>query len=123
MFSIHDGTFINISSVTTDPLFYSNSIYNNFYGSLFSNISAEIIFYYDVKLFSFCFSWISYVLFHLYMYLYIEYLGVVEIYDCDFRIINVVDVMFNDDAYTSSNYLCRMSRSTLLMELFIEHRI
>ena len=51
LFFILHGTFINISSPTADPLFYSNSYYAIFYDGSFINISAEIVFYYDVKIF------------------------------------------------------------------------
>ena len=48
--SVYHGTFINISSIITDPLFYSNAYRLILNDSLFSNISTEIILY-EVKLF------------------------------------------------------------------------
>ena len=65
-FSIHHGVFSNISSATTDPLFYSNYATNTFNNSLFSNISAQMIFYHNVKLFCLFFVQISCVIFYLY---------------------------------------------------------
>ena len=70
---IYNGTFINISSVTTNPLFYSESHTNKFGGSFFSVISAEIVFYQNVKLnfVYMLFLSIADVLFHSYVYIYI----------------------------------------------------
>ena len=68
MLSIHHGTFVNISSISTDPLFYSNTDRSIVNDSLFINISTEIILY-EVKLFSLLFLQISFVLCSLYMYI------------------------------------------------------
>ena len=49
---IDDGTFINISSETRDPLFYGNTqLYSALNDCLFSNISVETIFYRPVNVF------------------------------------------------------------------------
>ena len=46
--TFHYGSFINITKVIIDALFHTGSK-SSFYNSLFSNISAEMIFYSDVK--------------------------------------------------------------------------
>ena len=60
-FSVHHGTFINISSTTTDPLFYGNLLwdYGTFEHNLFHNISSEMIYYTDVKFLFLFFVYIS----------------------------------------------------------------
>ena len=54
--TLHYGSFINISSVTTEALFYAaagTALKKCFNDCLFSNISAKIIFYNNVKHFFF----------------------------------------------------------------------
>ena len=69
--SLHYGSFINISSVTTDALFYVSSASKTLFSDcLFSNISAEIMFYNHVKYFFFHICFVHFFLLNLYIFIY-----------------------------------------------------
>ena len=70
MLSIQHGTFINISSMITNPLFYSNTGRDILNESLFGNISTEIILY-DVRLLFLSSS--KYFMSYCCFYVYIEF--------------------------------------------------